>query len=83
MSPLSHFEVEDLKLVYRTLHGQALSQPALMDSGLLHEIQRYLQLLARAEGVDLSDHARWDGWLDRPAAQRPPRSRGATRRETD
>jgi hypothetical protein len=67
MSQLTAFDTEDLKLVYRTLHGQLLEHTELMDSAFLNELQLWLQTLARVEGVDLSDHAQWDRWLGNQA----------------
>ncbi len=57
------FELADLKLVYRVLHGHLMEHPELMDSGFFLALQTHLQARARAEGVDLADHARWDAWL--------------------
>jgi hypothetical protein len=68
MSHLTAFDNQDLKLVYRTLHGQLLESPELMDSPFLNELQLWLQTLARVEGVDISDHAQWDRWLGRRSA---------------
>ena len=41
-----------------------LENLALMDSDFFSELQSSLQALARLEGVDVSDHAQWDAWLD-------------------
>ncbi len=57
------FDVDDLKLVYRTLHAHLMEHPDLMDSKLFHSLQTVLQNRARQEGVDLTDHAAWDRWL--------------------
>ena len=40
-----------------------LEQPALMDSDLLHDLQRYLQTQATQDGIDVSTHAEWATWL--------------------
>jgi len=63
MEPLANFAVEDLKLVYRVLHAHLMDHVELMDSALFLALQTHLQKLARADGVDLADHARWDAWL--------------------
>ena len=68
MSHLTAFDTQDLKLVYRTLHAQLLETPELLDSVFLNELQLWLQTLARLDGVDVSDHARWDAWLGSVAA---------------
>lgn len=57
------FELDDLKLVYRTLHAHLLEHPDLIDSKLFHALQTVLQSRARKDGVDLSDHAAWSAWL--------------------
>ncbi len=64
MSHLTAFDTQDLKLVYKTLHGQLLSEPDLMDSKFLNELQLWLQTLAQTDGVDISDHGKWDAWLN-------------------
>ena len=53
----------ELKGIYRVLHAQLPLHPELMDSDLLHDLQRLLQQKARAEGVDVSLHAQWAAWL--------------------
>jgi hypothetical protein len=63
MEPLSQFSVEDLKNVYRVLHAHLMDHTELMDSELFLALQTRLQSTARAEGVDLADHAAWDRWL--------------------
>lgn len=67
MSHLTAFDTQDLKLVYRTLHGQLLENPDLMDSKFLNELQLWLQTIAKVDGVDISDHAAWDKWLGNTA----------------
>lgn len=70
MSHLTAFAPADLKLVYRTLHASLLENEELLDSAFFHELQLWLQTLAQSEGVDVSDHARWDAWLNQiPAAR--------------
>src|SRR5207248_2129830 len=74
MSPMSHltaFATEDLKLVYRVLHANLLDQPDLMDSEFLNELQLWLQTLAKIDGVDIGNHARWDAWLASQATCQP------------
>jgi len=84
MSPLLQFDVGDLKVVYRALHSRLLEHSELMDSALFMELQRCLQLKARADGVDLADHARWDDWLAQGAeVTAGGRPRRAFRPETD
>ena len=55
--------ISEWKLVYRVLHGQLARHPELIDSGFLADLQRYLQVQAQSDGVDVSDHGSWDSWL--------------------
>ncbi len=55
--------VEDMKLVYRTLHRHLSDHLELMDCGFLDDLQRALQDKAQAEGVDIGNHSAWDLWL--------------------
>ena len=55
--------ISEWKLVYRVLHGQLARHPELIDSGFLADLQRYLQVQAQSDGVDVSDHGSWDAWL--------------------
>ncbi len=64
MKALADYEIDELKLVYRILHSQLQSTIELMDSVLMHDLQRYLQEKARADGVDVSIHAQWATWLN-------------------
>ena len=57
------FNATDLKLIYRTLHASLMDDIELMDSEFLHELQSWLRSVARADGIDTSDHAQWDAWL--------------------
>ena len=57
-------DANELKLIYRTLHKNLLQEPALMDSRFLEELQRHLQAVAGSEGIDTSNHAEWDQWLN-------------------
>jgi hypothetical protein len=63
MSSFAGFETADLKLIYRALHAHLMEHVELMDSAFFHALQSHLQAQARSEGVDLADHAQWDGWL--------------------
>ena len=62
--------LDDAKLVYRVLHTHLAEHLELMDCDLLAELQSRLQQAARAEGVDVGDHAAWDAWLGNEGA--PP-----------
>ena len=57
------FDVEELKLVYETLHGTLRKVPDLIDSKFLEELQGHLHSLAKIEGVEVTDHAQWERWL--------------------
>jgi hypothetical protein len=60
---LDSYQPVDLKLIYRVLHRHLLEEHELLDSIFFHDLQTYLQQRARAEHVDLADHAQWDAWL--------------------
>lgn len=62
----THYPLDELKLVYRVLHANLMQNVELLDSTLLSDLQRTLQVAAQAEGVDLTDHAAWDAWLGLP-----------------
>ena len=64
MQRFSDFDIHELKLVYRILHQNLLSNVALMDAEFLEALQSWLQYRAVQDGVDLSEHAQWDAWLD-------------------
>lgn len=64
MKTLTEYDLEELKLIYRLLHSQLQDQIELMDSVLMHDLQRHLQDRARADGVDISVHAQWATWLN-------------------
>jgi hypothetical protein len=53
----------ELKVIYRVLHAHLTEHPELLDTDFLLELQNHLQIVARAEGVDTSDHGAWDRWL--------------------
>ena len=58
-----NYPLAEQKLIYRVLHASLMEQPELMDSELLHDLQRSLQRAAQADGVDIADHGAWDRWL--------------------
>ena len=60
---IEDYPLHELKGIYRVLHAQLPQYPELMDSDLLHDLQRLLQQKAGAEGVDVSLHAQWSAWL--------------------
>ncbi len=64
MKNLDAYPLSELKLVYFILHSQILEHPNLMDSDLLHDLQRFLQAQATQNNVDVSDHGQWDSWLN-------------------
>ena len=64
MKTLAQYDLEELKLIYRLLHSHLQDEIELMDSQLLHDLQRHLQEQARADGVDVSVHAQWATWLN-------------------
>lgn len=55
--------IEDMKLVYRTLHRHLSENLDLMDCTLLDDLQGALQKKAQEEGVDIGHHSAWDFWL--------------------
>lgn len=62
--------LDDLKLVYKVLHQNLVSTPALMDCDFVIELQNFLHRKASAEGIDGTDHGAWDAWLERPSSRR-------------
>ena len=64
MKAIDHYELPDLKRIYRILHGQLQQDIELMDSELLQDLQDYLQSSASDAGVDVSIHAQWSAWLN-------------------
>ena len=64
MKPLDQYALNDLKLVYLTLHALLPGDPTLMDSDLLQDLQTHLQAHAKVAGVDVSHHAQWATWLN-------------------
>lgn len=63
MKNLTEYPLQELKLIYSLLHSQIIEQPALMDSELLQELQRFLQSQATQDNVDVSTHSEWAHWL--------------------
>jgi len=64
MKTLTDYDLNELKLIYRLLHSRLQDEIDLMDSQLMHDLQRHLQEKARADGVDISVHAQWATWLN-------------------
>lgn len=64
MRTLKEYPVNELKLIYQTLHASLPHEPELMDSLLLEDLQRFLQERASQDGVDVSTHSQWAGWLN-------------------
>ena len=64
MKTLTDYDLNELKLIYRLLHSRLQDEIDLMDSQLMHDLQRHLQDKARADGVDVSVHAQWATWLN-------------------
>ena len=63
MKNLNEYPLTELKLIYSLLHLQIVEQPSLMDSDLLHDLQRFLQSQATQNNVDISAHSEWAAWL--------------------
>lgn len=63
MKNLTEYPIAELKLIYSLLHSQILEQPVLMDSNVLHDLQRFLQSQATRDNVDVSTHSEWANWL--------------------
>lgn len=62
-TPLAHYPLADLKVVYTTLHAALVKEPLLMDNALLEDLQAHLIKEARHDGVDVADHGAWSSWL--------------------
>ena len=60
---MTDYPQSERKLIYRVLHAHLAEHPDLMDSEILHDLQRGLQQEAQTEGVDVADHGQWDAWL--------------------
>lgn len=63
MNLLDHYPANELKLIYSILHDQLLEHDELMNSELLHDLQRGLQKHAQQEGIDPTTHSEWAAWL--------------------
>lgn len=63
---LQDYPIADLKRVYLALHDALATDPVLMDSELLHDLQQLLQGAARRGQIDATDHGQWDRWLHAP-----------------
>ncbi len=57
-------DLDELKLVFRALHGVLPRYPELLDTHFMTELQTCLHAQARRDGVDIADHSAWDRWLD-------------------
>ncbi len=75
MKNLQDYPVSELKLIYRTLHAELMSNTEFIDSQLLHDLQTWLQKKAAEEGVELADHRQWDAWLRNKRGSSNPRAR--------
>ena len=64
MQHFAHFRLDELRLVYRILHSQLMTNLELMDADFFQELQDWLQYAAQGQGVDVGDHAQWAAWLD-------------------
>lgn len=76
MKALNTYPLAELKLVYRILHAALMDHSDLLDADLLQDLQTELQQRARADGVDLTDHAAWDRWLGNAEVSCAERMRG-------
>ncbi len=63
MKGFVHFDLTELKQVYRVLHLHLMEHPELMDGDFLQSLQTYLQDIAAQQGVDVGHHAQWNRWL--------------------
>ena len=57
MNAIDQYPLDELKLVYLTLHAALPDTPDLMDSALLQDVQTRLQKAAKGDGVDVPDRA--------------------------
>ena len=64
MKSIKDYPVSELKLIYQILHSQIQENFDLMDSALMHDLQKILQTLASNDGVDVSMHSDWSAWLN-------------------
>ena len=63
MNAFDHFNIRELKLVYRVLHQHLMEHLELMDAAFFDDLQRWLQARAKADGIDVANHGEWDAWL--------------------
>jgi len=63
MLKFANFELNELKLVYKSLHRHLLQNIELMDTDFITDLQSWLQHVAGQQGVDVRDHSAWDKWL--------------------
>ncbi len=63
MTHFAHFDLDELKVVYRALHAHLMDHIELMDTDFFTDLQSWLQHVAAQQGVDVSVHADWDAWL--------------------
>ncbi len=64
MKTIADYSIIELKLIYGLLHANVQSHFELMDSELLSDLQKHLQITATSEGIDVTHHAQWKAWLD-------------------
>ena len=62
---LDDYDLGEMKKIYRVLHAALPTEPALMDSCLLEDLQTRLQREARLARIDVTDHQAWAQWLAR------------------
>lgn len=67
MTHFAHFDIAELRVVYRSLHAHLMDHVELMDTDFFTDLQAWLQYVAAQQGVDVSDHAAWDAWLGNAA----------------
>lgn len=60
---MESYPLDELKLIYRVLHGGIARHTELLDVRFFDDLQRYLQRQATSAGVDVADHGAWDAWL--------------------
>jgi len=65
MKTLKNYPIEELKLIYQLLYLHLTGHQSLLESQLLEDLQHYLLIQARQDGVDISNHSAWSQWLTR------------------
>ena len=63
MTRFAHFDLSELKIVYRSLHAHLLEHEELMDTAFFTDLQAWLQHVAVQQGIDTTHHAAWTSWL--------------------